>query len=164
MCHRSYRLFRRGRRAFPAFPSSAAARVIGELDAALLSRSDANGVTVADAHTLLRGSTLRACAIAKIAEGALGYLEFHIERRGQCSSPGGCHHHSRYASYSVLCEPSSEHSRLELRFEGHANHARTTPMHLHATTLWRALRRGSSRWSVTGTLFVTWSPRSDTRM
>ncbi len=63
---------------------------------------------------------------AKVGDDALGYLEFHIEQGPVLESldlPLG------------IVETIAGQSRLDVVFEGHANHAGTTPMHLRHDAL-----------------------------
>lgn len=89
----------------------------GTLDTYLLSRRDALGKTVGEA---IRDFGLDPGRIedAVLSRGALGYLEFHIEQGPvleQLDIPLG------------IVDSIVGQSRLELRFQGQANHAGTTP-------------------------------------
>ena len=103
----------------------------GTLDDAILSRQDARGTSVAEA---IRAFGLDPSAIgeARVTDATLGYLEFHIEQGPVLES---------------LCLPLgivtaiAGQSRLEVVFEGKANHAGTTPMHLRRDAL-----AGAAEW------------------
>ena len=105
--------------------------LIGELDEELLARRDANGISVADA---IRSYGLDPAGLrnAEVGKDALGYLEFHIEQGPVLESLG--------LPLGVVRTIVGQ-ARLELRFEGHANHAGTTPMHLRRDAL-----TGASEW------------------
>src|SRR5262249_54776628 len=94
--------------------------MVGELGQQLLARRDANGFSVRDA---IRSYGLDADKLseAEAAHHAVGYLEFHIEQGPVLESmnlPLG------------IVEAIVGQSRLEVAFQGKANHAGTTPMHL----------------------------------
>ena len=105
----------------------------GTVDAELLARRDAQGKTVAEAIRDF-GLNPEKLPEAAIAEGALGYLEFHIEQ--------GPVLESFHLPLGVV-ESIAGQSRFGLVFEGRANHAGTTPA---------ALRRdavaGAAEWIV----------------
>lgn len=104
---------------------------IGDMDDALLVRRDSNRVSVSDA---IRAFGLEPASIANVRlnEPALGYLEFHIEQGPVLESlnlPLG------------VVETIAGQSRLDVRFDGQANHAGTTPMHLRRDAL-----AGAAEW------------------
>jgi len=93
--------------------------LIGELDKALLARTDKLGLSVEDAVREF-GLDPSALADAALAEGeAFGYLELHIEQGPVLESEG--------RSLGVV-DAIVGQTRLELTFLGQANHAGTTPM------------------------------------
>src|SRR6059036_2667238 len=103
----------------------------GSLDAALLDRRDRDGKTVAQA---IREFGLDPDCIpqAAVRGNVLGYLEFHIEQGPVLDSldlPLG------------VVEAIAGQSRFEIHFEGHANHAGTTPMNLRRDAL-----AGAAEW------------------
>jgi len=113
---------------FPFIGSRACA---GTLDSSLLQRTDANGLTVAEAIRKfdLDPDRLRE---AEITGEVLGYLEFHIEQGPlleQLALPLG------------IVEAIVGQSRFTLVFEGKANHAGTTPMPLRRDAL-----AGAAEW------------------
>ncbi len=95
--------------------------LVGTVDATLLERKDARGVTVAQA---IRDFGLDPTHIADAAvrdRAALGYLEFHIEQGpmlDQLNLPLG------------VVEGIAGQTQARVSFRGRANHAGTTPMHL----------------------------------
>lgn len=92
--------------------------VIGELDAAILARTDRAGITVADAirHFGLDPAEL---PTAVLSDSAFGYLEFHIEQ-GPVLESEGC--------ALGIVDAIAGQTRMEFIFTGQANHAGTTPM------------------------------------
>lgn len=105
--------------------------LIGDIDAELLARRDADGVNVSEA---IRAFGLDPSRIdeAQASEGAFGYLEFHIEQGPVLESldlPVG------------IVETISGQSRLDVLFEGKANHAGTTPMNFRRDAL-----AGAAEW------------------
>jgi allantoate deiminase len=113
------------------FPFIGSRALAGSLDDALLARRDADGVSVADA---IRAFGLNPAAIgeARVTGATLGYLEFHIEQGPVLQSLN--------LPLGVVTSIAGQ-SRLEVRFEGQANHAGTTPMHLRRDAL-----AGASEW------------------
>jgi len=98
---------------------------IGDLDDALLNKSDDQGVRVVDA---IRGFGLDPSRIpdAQAGAGAIGYLEFHIEQGPVLEDldlPLG------------VVEAIAGQSRFRLTFNGQTNHAGTTPMRLRRDAL-----------------------------
>jgi allantoate deiminase len=98
--------------------------LIGDIDNQLLT-------TIADAVTAF-GLDPNRIGEARSGEDALGYLEFHIEQGPVLESlnlPLG------------IVEAISGQSRLDVLFEGKANHAGTTPMNLRCDAL-----AGAAEW------------------
>lgn len=105
--------------------------LVGTIDDALLARRDADGSSVADAIRTF-GLDPAAAGEARVTGTTLGYLEFHIEQGPvleRLNLPLG-----------VVTSIAGQ-SRLDVRFEGKANHAGTTPMHLRRDAL-----AGASEW------------------
>ncbi len=92
--------------------------LVGELDSAILARTDRSGISVADAirHFGLDPSELPS---AILADSAFGYIEFHIEQGPVLESEG--------RALGVV-DAIAGQTRLEFTFTGQANHAGTTPM------------------------------------
>jgi allantoate deiminase len=103
----------------------------GTLDANLLNVRDAQGISVRKAIENF-GLNPDEIPQAQLGDGALGYLEFHIEQ-----GPGL---ESLNLPLAAL-EGIAGQSRLELTFTGRANHAGTTPMHLR-----RDAMSGAAEW------------------
>jgi allantoate deiminase len=91
---------------------------VDELNAALLERTDREGVTVAAAIRDF-GLDPRDLPDAILAPSVFGYLEFHIEQ--------GPILESENRSLGVV-DAIAGQTRMEFIFTGHANHAGTTPM------------------------------------
>jgi allantoate deiminase len=94
--------------------------LIGEVDAALLEKRDAHGVTVTQA---IRDFGLDASRMpeAVVCSPVLGYFEFHIEQGpvlDQLKLPLG------------VVEGIAGQTQARVSFRGRANHAGTTPMNL----------------------------------
>jgi allantoate deiminase len=106
----------------------------GELDATLLARQDAQGITVSDA---IRQFGLDPSRVkdAAISHDKPRYLEFHIEQGPVLDSLG---------LPLGIVETIVGQSRLDLQFTGQANHAGTTPMHLRGDAL-----AGAAEWIAT---------------
>jgi allantoate deiminase len=94
--------------------------LVGTLDADLLSRLDANGISVRSAIENF-GLNPAEIPLAVVSEDALAYLEFHIEQGPVLES-------LRLPLAAV--EAIAAQTRIEFTFVGRANHAGTTPMHL----------------------------------
>ena len=97
----------------------------GRLDAELLDRRDAHGISVRQAIEAF-GLNPAEIPHAALTGNILGYVEFHIEQGPVLETlkrPLG------------VVEAIAGQSRLELTFLGRANHAGTTPMHLRYDTL-----------------------------
>lgn len=99
--------------------------VIGKLDAETLARADRNGVTIAEAIRIF-GLNLSELPNAELAAGSFAYLEFHIEQGPLLESEG--------LPLGVV-ESIAGQTRMTFTFEGRANHAGTTPMHLRRDAL-----------------------------
>ena len=105
--------------------------LVGTLDDELLAKRDTHGASVADA---IRAFGLNPAAIgeAQFTGETIGYLEFHIEQGPVLESLN--------LPLGVVTSIAGQ-SRLEVRFEGKANHAGTTPMHLRRDAL-----AGAAEW------------------
>jgi allantoate deiminase len=90
----------------------------GELDAAILARTDRHGVSVADAIRNF-GLDPDELPAAVVDDSAFGYLEFHIEQGPVLESEG--------IALGVV-DAIAGQTRMEFIFTGQANHAGTTPM------------------------------------
>lgn len=99
--------------------------VIGKLDAGTLARADRNGVTIAEAIRIF-GLNLGELPNAALSTGSFAYLEFHIEQGPLLESEG--------LSLGIV-ESIAGQMRMTFTFEGRANHAGTTPMHLRRDAL-----------------------------
>jgi allantoate deiminase len=99
--------------------------LIGDVDDALLARTDAQGISVADAVRAF-GLDPACMPAAAIQRPVLGYLEFHIEQGPvleELRVPLG------------VVEAIAGQTRLDIRFDGRAGHAGTTPMRLRRDSL-----------------------------
>ena len=90
--------------------------LIGELDLALLNRTDRDGISLAAA---IRDFGLDPAEIPAAATNAAAYLEFHIEQGPALDAED--------RALAVVSAIAGQ-SRLALTFTGHSNHAGTTPM------------------------------------
>jgi len=99
--------------------------VIGKLDAETLARADRNGVTIAEAIRIF-GLNLSELPNAALAAGSFAYLELHIEQGPLLESEG---------LPLGIVEAIAGQTRMTFVFEGRANHAGTTPMHLRRDAL-----------------------------
>ncbi len=99
--------------------------LVGRVDEELLSRKDAQGISVRKA---IQDFGLNPNEISKAAlrEDVLGFLEFHIEQGPVLESLG---------RPLGLVEAIVGQNRLEFTFSGQANHAGTTPMNLRHDAL-----------------------------
>jgi allantoate deiminase len=99
-------------------------------DDELMARSDARGITVAQA---IRDFGLDPALLpeAVVGDGVLGYLEFHIEQGPVLDTLN--------LPLGVVTAIVGQ-SRFAVTFCGHANHAGTTPMHLRRDALVAAAR------------------------
>jgi allantoate deiminase len=113
------------------FPFIGSRALVGTLDDALLAKRDADGSSIADA---IRAFGLNPSAVgeARVTGSTLGYLEFHIEQGPVLESLN--------LPLGVVTSIAGQ-SRLEVKFEGKANHAGTTPMHLRQDAL-----AGAAEW------------------
>jgi allantoate deiminase len=94
--------------------------LMGNLDDEILSRQDAQGISIREAIAKF-GLNPQEIAQAAIHEDALGYIEFHIEQGPTLENAG---------RPLGAVEAIAGQSRLEFTFVGRANHAGTTPMNL----------------------------------
>ena len=102
--------------------------LIGALDESILSRTDAQGISVAQA---LRDFGTSPAVAAELTAPPFAYLEFHIEQGPVLDSlnlPLG------------IVTAIVGQTRCEVAFHGEANHAGTTPMHLRRDALAAAAR------------------------
>jgi allantoate deiminase len=97
----------------------------GTLDAELLGRIDADGASVTDAITRFGLDPTRLHA-ARTAEGAIGYLEFHIEQGPVLDRLG--------LSLGIVHAIAGQ-TRADIVFAGTSGHAGTTPMTARADAL-----------------------------
>ncbi len=105
--------------------------LVGRLDEDLLRCRDANGISVREAISNF-GLNPAELTQAVIAKNTLAYIEFHIEQGPVLENVG---------QPLGVVEAIAGQSRLELVFEGHANHAGTTPMNLRYDSL-----AGAAEW------------------
>ena len=105
--------------------------VAGRFDPALLALRDAEGVTLEDA---IRAFGLDPAGIGEgtLEEGAVGFLEMHIEQGPVLEAEG--------LSVAAVTAIMGQ-TRLSVEFQGRANHAGTTPMHLRRDAL-----AGAAEW------------------
>jgi allantoate deiminase len=94
--------------------------LVGKLDAASLALTDAAGVSVTEAIEAF-GLDVATMKDALLPRDAFAYLEFHIEQGPVLESEA--------LRLGVVTAIAGQ-DRLRLKFEGAANHAGTTPMHL----------------------------------
>jgi allantoate deiminase len=97
----------------------------GRLDAELLSREDATGISIRAAIQNF-GLDPNDIPRAVVSDDTLAYLEFHIEQGPVLESLG--------RPLGVV-EAIAAQTRMELGFLGRSNHAGTTPMHLRRDAL-----------------------------
>jgi allantoate deiminase len=116
-----------------ATPFIGSRALAGALDEGLLSRRDAQGISIRDAIQTF-GLNPAEIPDAVVNEGVRGYLEFHIEQGPVLESAG---------HPLGVVEAIAGQSRLELTFTGHANHAGTTPMNLRYDSL-----AGAAEWII----------------
>ena len=105
--------------------------LVGRLDAELLGVVDAHGVPVRKAIEDF-GLNPNEISQAELQGNAIGYLEFHIEQGPVLE---------RLNLPLAAVEGIAGQSRLEFTFQGHANHAGTTPMHLRRDAI-----AGAAEW------------------
>ncbi len=94
--------------------------LVGAVDAALLEKQDARGVTVAQAIRDFGADPAR-MAEAIVRDPVVGYVEFHIEQGPVLDELG--------LPLGVV-EAIAGQTQARVSFRGRANHAGTTPMHL----------------------------------
>lgn len=99
--------------------------LVGSLDEELLSRRDAQGISIRDA-IIDFGLNPSEIPHAAISGDILGYIEFHIEQGPVLENAGH--------SLGVV-EAIAGQTRMEFAFVGQANHAGTTPMNLRHDAL-----------------------------
>jgi allantoate deiminase len=99
--------------------------LIGDVDEELLGKRDGDGIRVAEA---IRGFGLdpENIGAARVASGAIGFFEFHIEQGPVLEDLG--------LQLGVV-ERIAGQSRLRILFKGATNHAGTTPMRLRRDAL-----------------------------
>jgi allantoate deiminase len=107
------------------FPFLGSRALTGTLGPAELGRTDANGITVAQAIRNF-GLNPETLADALITANTFAFLEVHIEQGPILES---------LALPLAVVETIVAQSRFELTFTGQANHAGTTPMHLRHDAL-----------------------------
>jgi allantoate deiminase len=103
----------------------------GSIDEQILGRRDQNGRSVREAIADF-GLDPAAIPDARLREGAIGYLEIHIEQGPVLENLG---------LPLGIVDAVAGQSRLEIVFEGTANHAGTTPMDLRRDAL-----AGAAEW------------------
>jgi allantoate deiminase len=99
--------------------------LVGRLDEELLKRRDSQDITVLDAINNF-GLNPKEISAAALRGDILGYLEFHIEQGPVLEN---------LSLPLAAVEAIAGQSRLEFTFQGCANHAGTTPMHLRRDAL-----------------------------
>ena len=99
--------------------------LVGKVDEDLLSRCDAVGISVREAIAAY-GLHPGEIPAARLDNGALGYLEFHVEQ-------GPVLEHLGLPLGAV--EAVAGQTRMEITFSGAANHPGTTPMNLRRDAL-----------------------------
>jgi allantoate deiminase len=105
--------------------------LVGTVDAALLDRRDAAGISLRDSIAA-GGLDLTQLPAARIAPSTLGYLEFHIEQGPALES----------ADLPVgIVDAIAGQTRLSVAFDGQAAHAGTTPMRMRRDAL-----AGAAEW------------------
>jgi allantoate deiminase len=107
--------------------------IVGRVDEELLNRKDGKGISIREA---IQSFGLNPAEIgrAALSDGALAYLEFHIEQGPVLESlerPLG------------VVEAIAAQIRMKFEFVGRTNHAGTTPMHLRRDAL-----AGAAEWMV----------------
>jgi len=109
-----------------SFPFLSSMAVTGQLTDDLLAKTDADGISVADAIRSFGLDPARISETCPLASNTFAALEVHIEQGPVLETDN--------ASLAVV-EAIVGQSRLMLTFEGHANHAGTTPMPLRHDAL-----------------------------
>ena len=107
---------------------------IGELDEDVQGLVDENGVSVAEAIRAF-GLDASKMADALLAEQTMAYIEVHIEQGPVLESEGEA---------IAVVDALVGQTRMSLHFDGAANHAGTTPMHLR-----RDAMAAAAEWIVT---------------
>lgn len=102
-----------------AFPFLSSLAVTGQLTDDLLAKTDNDGVSVADAIRNFGLDPARIAETCPLAPNSFAAIEVHIEQGPVLEADN--------ASLAVV-EAIVGQSRLKITFEGHANHAGTTPM------------------------------------
>jgi allantoate deiminase len=108
------------------FPFLSSLAATGKLTPDHLARTDADGITLADSIRNFGLDPARIAITCPLAPNTFGALEVHIEQGPVLDKSD--------TSLAVV-EAIVGQSRLELTFEGHANHAGTTPMSLRQDAL-----------------------------
>ena len=108
------------------FPFLSSLATTGQLTPDHLARTDAAGISVAQAITDFGLDPTQIPVTAPLAPNTFGALEVHIEQGPVLDKSD---------SSLAVVEAIVGQSRLELTFEGHANHAGTTPMSLRQDAL-----------------------------
>lgn len=105
--------------------------LIGDIDDALLTRRDDAGISVAQAIEAFGLDPAR-IREARLDDAAFAYIEFHIEQGPVLES---------LDLPLAIVETIAGQSRLNVRFDGKANHGGTTSMHLRRDAL-----AGAAEW------------------
>ncbi len=108
------------------FPFLSSLAATGKLTPEHLARTDADGITVAEAITNFGLDPARIPITCPLSPHTFAAIEVHIEQGPVLEKGDG--------SLAVV-EAIAGQSRLELTFQGHANHAGTTPMSLRSDAL-----------------------------
>ena len=108
------------------FPFLSSLAATGQLTPDHLARTDADGITLAEAIRNFGLDPARIAITCPLAPNTFGTLEVHIEQGPVLDKSD---------SSLAVVEAIVGQSRLELTFEGHANHAGTTPMSLRQDAL-----------------------------
>ncbi|QMV18185.1 allantoate amidohydrolase [Granulicella sp. 5B5] len=109
-----------------SFPFLSSLAATGQLTAADLARTDANGITIAQAITNFGLDPNRIAETCPLPPNTFAAIEVHIEQGPVLEADD--------ASLAVV-EAIVGQSRFALTFTGHANHAGTTPMALRHDAL-----------------------------
>jgi len=115
------------------FPFLSSLAVTGKLAPELLTRTDANGVTVAQAIMEFGLNPANIATTCPLAPQTFAAIEVHIEQ-GPVLESRAAHLDPNAASIAVV-ESIIGQSRLHLTFTGQSNHAGTTPMALRRDAL-----------------------------
>jgi allantoate deiminase len=108
------------------FPFLSSLASVGKLDAAMLDRRDKEGISVAEAIRAFGLDPTRIPETCPLPPQTFAAVEVHIEQGPILDTED--------ASLAVV-DTIVGQSRFELTFEGEANHAGTTPMHLRRDAL-----------------------------